>query len=354
MRNPPPDVVASWPAPNYTNPETRGPALIIVDLLAVSISTICLGLRLYVRARIVRSVGWDDWLMVGAALFGVGLTICIVLASSRYGWDIHIWDLTSAKIVASRQVSFAAQALFILATALAKISIFASYLRLAPPDTWFRHLSIFGIWATALANFSIFVALFSECRPFHSYWNLTVYQRDCFDEAPLLLTHTYITPILDFFVWVVPLQSLYHLMLPLSQRIALIMLFSFGLVVISAGCIRSYWVHYVIEETYDVTWYGFQVWLWTPVEVQLGIICGCVPWLKPLFKSRKTGQTVTSGRIHPDGQRGTRFTQVTVVRMGSLRKAWTGEGPSIGEYIDLERSSAGGDSHTQLRFSNTS
>ena len=68
MRNPPPDVVASWPTPNYTNPETRGPALIIVELLAVSISTICLGLRLYVRARIVRSVGWDDWLMVGATV----------------------------------------------------------------------------------------------------------------------------------------------------------------------------------------------------------------------------------------------------------------------------------------------
>ena len=154
----------------------------------------------------------------------------------------------------------------------------------------------------------------------------------------------------------IPLPSLYHLKLPLSQRVALIALFSFGLVVISAGCIRIYWLHYVLLETYDVTWYGFQLWLWTPVEVQLGIICGCVPWIKPLFKSRKARQTVTgtSGRRHSDGQRVTGFKQVTVVRMGSLRKAWTGEGPGTGEYIDLERSSAGGDSHTQLRFSNTS
>lgn len=44
-------------------------------------------------------------------------------------------------MVASRQVSFAAQALFILATALAKISILASYLRLASQGTWFRRLS---------------------------------------------------------------------------------------------------------------------------------------------------------------------------------------------------------------------
>ncbi len=155
-------------------------------------------------------------------------------------------------------------------------------------------------------------------------------------------------------MWVIPLPSLYHLKLPLLQRIALIALFSFGLVVISAGCIRIYWLNYVLLKTYDVTWYGFLLWLWTPVEVQLGIICGCIPWIKPLFKSRKSRQTVTSGQGHSDVQRAIGFKQVTEVRMSSLRKAWISERPSIGEYIDLERSPAGGDSHTQLRLSHTS
>ncbi len=68
MRLPPPDVVASWPAPNYINPETRGPALIIVELLTVFISTVCIALRLYVKAHVIHSVGWDDWLIVGAAV----------------------------------------------------------------------------------------------------------------------------------------------------------------------------------------------------------------------------------------------------------------------------------------------
>lgn len=68
MRQPPADVIASWPAPNYVDPVTRGPALVIVELLALSISTICLILRLFVRVRIVRSVDWDDWLMIAAAV----------------------------------------------------------------------------------------------------------------------------------------------------------------------------------------------------------------------------------------------------------------------------------------------
>jgi hypothetical protein len=74
-------------------------------------------------------------------LFGSGVTICVVLAFTSYGWDKHVWDLKMPTLVTGRQVSFAAQALFLPATTLAKISILISYLRLAPIDSWFRRLS---------------------------------------------------------------------------------------------------------------------------------------------------------------------------------------------------------------------
>ena len=68
MRLPPPEVLASWPAPNYTNPQTRGPALIIVELITLPIALICLGLRLYARVHVMGRTDWDDWLMVAAAV----------------------------------------------------------------------------------------------------------------------------------------------------------------------------------------------------------------------------------------------------------------------------------------------
>ena len=82
MREPPPDVVASWPAPNYINPQTRGPALIVVELLTVFISTVCIALRLYVKARIIHSVGWDDWLIIGAAVRTRIARITLTVANS--------------------------------------------------------------------------------------------------------------------------------------------------------------------------------------------------------------------------------------------------------------------------------
>lgn len=69
------------------------------------------------------------------------MTVCVVLAFARYGWDKHLWDLKLPVLMTGRQVSFAAQVLFIFATMLAKISILTSYLRLAPLDTWFRRFT---------------------------------------------------------------------------------------------------------------------------------------------------------------------------------------------------------------------
>ena len=184
--------------------------------------------------------------------------------------------------------------------------------------------------------------------PFSSYWNLKAYYHDCYNEAPMLLSYSVITAVLDFFVWVLPLPALFNTSLPLSQRLALVTLFSFGLIVVIASCIRIYYVDYVLNRTYDVTWYGFTLWIWTAVEVQLGLICGCVPWLKSLFKFWRTGETVagTSGRGASSGQRVTgasKSSRTTGVRMESL-----GKSSAKGEYIDLERNSAGGDSATEL------
>jgi hypothetical protein len=74
-------------------------------------------------------------------ILGLGVTTCVLLAVDRHGWDMHVWDLTLDKVIAGRQVSFAAQGLFILGTCFAKVSILVSYLRLAPAQSWFRRIT---------------------------------------------------------------------------------------------------------------------------------------------------------------------------------------------------------------------
>jgi hypothetical protein len=63
MRQPPLDVILSWPKPNYVDPETRGDALLVVNVLFLAICFIAVAARLWARLRILHSAGLDDLLI---------------------------------------------------------------------------------------------------------------------------------------------------------------------------------------------------------------------------------------------------------------------------------------------------
>jgi glucan phosphoethanolaminetransferase (alkaline phosphatase superfamily) len=57
-------VAFGWPAPNYTDPVTRGPELWIVTGLFLFAATLCVSIRLYWRIFLRRWLGIDDILIV--------------------------------------------------------------------------------------------------------------------------------------------------------------------------------------------------------------------------------------------------------------------------------------------------
>ncbi|KAL2264210.1 hypothetical protein VTK26DRAFT_486 [Humicola hyalothermophila] len=339
MRLPPPEVVATWPEPNYTNPEARGPGLIIVEFFTLAIALVSVCLRLYVKFQRSK-MGWDDLFMVAAAVLGAGVCVSVTLAFELYGWDMHIWDLTQAKIVAGRQISFAAQALFLGATSFAKISILLTYAFLfsfATPGSWFRHLTVGIMWFIVVTNLGYFIVLLTQCTPTSSYWHLEHQRTDCINESPSLISHAVVNALTDFVVWVLPLRKLFKLQRSLLDRIGLVVLFSFSSVVVIAGCVRTYWIYVIVVETYDVTWEGFQLWMWTAVEVHLGVICGCVPWLKSLFNLWQEGRD-DSRAVSGATRTGTRSRSITVCEEGAVIKMDSlGKASSPREaYMDLE------------------
>lgn len=76
---PPSSVIASWPAPNYVNPETRTWAGPIVLIVIASITTAVYVARMWARLFIAKNAGLDDLLMTVAMLPLWGLTVSTVL-----------------------------------------------------------------------------------------------------------------------------------------------------------------------------------------------------------------------------------------------------------------------------------
>lgn len=280
---PPPEVLATWPTPNYENPVSRGPSLMIIEVITLFLALLALVIRLYVKFGLLRKPRWDDYLMIVAAISAIGLTVTVILANTVYGWNHHIWDLQFDDLVTARKVSLAAQLLYLFSSTLAKISILLSYIYLAVPDSHLHRLSQVAIVLISLSNASIFITIFAQCTPVSSYWDIMRVSEDChIREGHFLMAQAGMTVVADLIVWFLPLPTLYKARLPLKQRLALIVLFSFGAVVVIAACVRTYWLWWAVLITWDMTWDCFDEWIWTAVEVHLGIICGCVPWLRSL------------------------------------------------------------------------
>ncbi|KAL9108055.1 MAG: hypothetical protein Q9227_007161 [Pyrenula ochraceoflavens] len=65
---------------------------------------------------------------------------------------------------------------------------------------------------------------------------------------------------------------------------ALYSLFGMGFIVVVTGSIRTYYMNYLINGTFDVMWYLWIMYVWTMLELDLAIVAASAPALKPFFR----------------------------------------------------------------------
>lgn len=89
MQIPPASVRASWPAPNYIDPVTHGPANIIVNAILYPLVILVLLLRVYTRVRVSGSFAINDVLILVALIPATVFFIVSLLADLAFDWERH-------------------------------------------------------------------------------------------------------------------------------------------------------------------------------------------------------------------------------------------------------------------------
>lgn len=67
-RYPTAEEFASWPPPNYIDPETRQPLAMAICIPMSVLVTTFISFRFYSRTVIIHTLGLDDWIMLLAAV----------------------------------------------------------------------------------------------------------------------------------------------------------------------------------------------------------------------------------------------------------------------------------------------
>jgi fucose permease len=281
----------------------RGPATSAVTIIFVVIATIFVAARFFTRAYLVRSLKQDDWWIL-AAWMAAGAFSASICVGVHYGLGLHSQDVGSvARHEALRKAEYAFSVLYNPCLLLTKTSIIVFYLSVMSKDVdpifkwcnWLT-LAVVNVAGVALTFLSIF-----QCRPIRSgFLYPTPENSNCTDIVTLYLSSAPVNIITDLAILFLPMPILTGMRLPRKQKIILVVTFSFGAFVAVVDVVRIAYLQNAsrnrlevvnsgshqsqpTREQDDFSWYASFSFMWSAVEVNLGIICACVPSLKPLL-----------------------------------------------------------------------
>lgn len=164
MQLPPPEILATWPAPNYVNPVTRGNAVLIVNVSLFAVALLVIIIRLYTRLRISKSFGLDDWLITAAMVPSTTFAVLSILAEKVFDFNRHIWDLPASQVTFGLQFVMITQIVFTLGQTLTKCSMLTLVYRILSNGRRFKMMTIAAVLFIAIQGLIFIVVTIFQCR----------------------------------------------------------------------------------------------------------------------------------------------------------------------------------------------
>jgi fucose permease len=183
-----------------------------------------------------------------------------------------------------------------------KTSILLFYLKLSAHERIFRCLCYATLAAVNLPGLALTFLNIFQCRPVNAAFKTPVpANATCENIVTLYLSSAPVNIITDLAILFLPMPILTSIRLPRKQKIILIVTFGAGFFVAVIDVIRIAYLQDAAmarlqaqqdgnpdasgsgqRNDTDVSWYASLSYMWSAVEVSMGIMCGCVPALKPL------------------------------------------------------------------------
>jgi fucose permease len=219
-----------------------------------------------------------------------------------------------------------------------KTSILLFYLTLSRTQHIFKWASFATLAVVNLAGLALTFLNIFQCRPFDAAFKTPIPDSaKCEDIVTLYLSSAPVNIITDLAILFLPMPILTAIRLPRKQKTILVITFGFGFFVTVVDVIRIAYLQEAAlnrladtqnsnnnsgnlqRNNTDVSWYASLSYMWSAIEVNVGIMCACVPGLKPLV-SRFLPNIIRDA--------GTRYNSTSADQMQSLDMSGAGSLPS--------------------------
>ncbi|KAF1817051.1 hypothetical protein P152DRAFT_453658 [Eremomyces bilateralis CBS 781.70] len=253
-----------------------------------------------------RTVGLDDACMAISAVMLVPFTIFCTI--SRYhGLGMDIWKVTPDDVTLLLRDFYATEVIYPIMSSFIKASFIFFYLRIFPSQRF--RIICYGVMTLSFAYGITFSSAYAfQCTPVPFAWTRWdgLHAGTCINVNSMVYAQASINIFLDLLVLGLPLPALFKLELSWARKSLVLSMFSLGFFITGVSCVRLSQVLMFGDTTNPSReWYGLGI--WTVIEVDVGIICACLPTMGILLR-----------KIFPGLSRSTqKNSQMTPASMGS-------------------------------------
>ncbi|TDZ41338.1 hypothetical protein CTRI78_v009750 [Colletotrichum trifolii] len=266
------------------HPNSGGHHIFNLNLALIIVSTLLVGLRLYVRKAIVKALGWDDLIATVAWALCVTLS-ALEMDTTHYGTGAEIEDVPRETLLQFFKRLSIMELIYLVASGAVRLSILAFLPRLSKNKfyTW----SIYALSSVVVVvSLTGFFFVLTECSQIPDVFNYGSTWRQCRDkreERSLMLAHAIISIFVDCMLVALPLWVVSSYVKMGVKAIQILLVFSLGIFAVATGIVR-FAIITTTDFNVNTTYKMLACAAWTDAELHVGLWVGCFPALQPILR----------------------------------------------------------------------
>ncbi|KAM3515870.1 hypothetical protein MY11210_000410 [Beauveria gryllotalpidicola] len=263
-------------------PRDRATAFNVTSITLCAVTGVMVFARLIFKVfySYAAKLGLDDWFIIISICVGLPCTIINSVGLTGHGLGKDVWTLTPDVIETFARYFYAQQILYLFLVTTVKLSLLFFYLSIFP-GTGVRALLWVTLVVTALFGLTFMLLSVFQCMPVAFYWMRYIQpiHGHCTRINLLAWIHGSVSVAIDVWMIGIPLFQIRKLELHWKKKVGAAIMFLTGgfVTVVSALRLRSL---IYFANSINPTWDELPVALWATVEINVGLMCACLPTLR--------------------------------------------------------------------------
>ncbi|RAH48502.1 uncharacterized protein BO95DRAFT_356743 [Aspergillus brunneoviolaceus CBS 621.78] len=257
---------------------SRGAQALSVSVVFTTLATLFVSARIYTRKTLMNRMEPNDWMILIALVLSF-VFMALFIVEALNGMGMRQVDIPPLILEKQMKAFWLTIPFYNAALLCAKASILMQYFRVFPTRRMRRIcwlmiavLATYGTWAVLSA--------FLNCVPVAKFWDPSI-PGFCLSSEGLWFSNASMHITTDLVILIIPIPALMALELPKKQKIALISIFAIGGFVCVTSICRLVALKKIADSS-DPTYDNVGAASWSAIECNTGIICACLPTLRPL------------------------------------------------------------------------